>query len=105
MASAFQTKIKTTFEKNGWYVINLIKTNKNGITDLICIKNGVSIFIESKEIKDTLKPLQKFRIDELNQQKTSAICLQKNKGITYGKVIDSEAEGYDSIIKIIENIL
>jgi hypothetical protein len=105
MASLFQTKIKTTFEKNGWYVINLIKTNKNGITDLICIKNGVSIFIESKEIKDTLKPLQKFRIDELNQQKTSAICLQKSKGITYGNVIDSEIESYDSIMKLIENIL
>ena len=105
MASAFQTKIKTTFEKNGWYVINLIKTNKNGITDLICIKNGVSIFVESKEIKDTLKPLQKFRIDELNQQKTSAICLQKNKGITYGNIFDSEIESYDSIIKIIKNIL
>jgi hypothetical protein len=105
MASAFQTKIKTTFEKNGWYVINLIKTNKNGITDLICIKNGVSIFIESKEIKDTLKPLQKFRIDELNQQKTSAICLQKSKGITYGNIIDSEIESYDAIMKIIENIL
>jgi hypothetical protein len=105
MASAFQTKIKTTFEKNGWYVINLIKTNKNGITDLICIKNGVSIFIESKEIKDTLKPLQKFRIDELNQQNTSAICLQKNKGITYGNIIDSKIESYESIIKIIENIL
>jgi Holliday junction resolvase len=99
--SAFQTKIKTTFEKNGWYVINLIKTNKNGITDLICIKNGVSIFIESKEIKDTLKPLQKFRIDELNQQKTSAICLQKSKGITYGNIIDSEIESYDTIMKII----
>jgi hypothetical protein len=103
--SAFQTKIKITFEKNGWYVINLIKTNKNGITDLICIKNGVSIFIESKEIKDTLKPLQKFRIDELNQQNTSAICLQKNKGITYGNIIDSEIESYDSIMKLIENIL
>ena len=105
MASAFQTKIKTTFEKNGWFVINLIKTNKNGITDLICIKNGVSIFVESKEIKDTLKPLQKFRIDELNRQKTSAICLQKSKGITYGNIFNSEIESYDSIIKIIENIL
>jgi len=105
MASLFQTKIKTTFEKNNWFVINLIKTNKNGIPDLHCIKNGVSIFIESKEIKDTLKPLQKFRIDELNQQKTSAICLQKSKGITYGNIIDSEIESYDTIMKIIENIL
>ena len=105
MASAFQTKIKNTFEKNGWYVINLIKTNKNGITDLICIKNGVSIFIESKEIKDTLKPLQKYRIDELNLQRTSAICLQKNKGITYGNIFDSEIESYDLIMKIIETII
>jgi hypothetical protein len=105
MASAFQTKIKTTFEKNNWFVINLIKTNKNGIPDLHCIKNGVSIFIESKEIKDTLKPLQMYRIDELNQQNTSAICLQKSKGITYGNIIHSDIESYDTIMKIIENIL
>jgi len=48
-------------------VINLIKTNKNGIPDLLCLKDGEKpIFIECKEKNDTVKPLQIYRINELN---------------------------------------
>jgi hypothetical protein len=65
--SKHQTKIINKYKKEGWFVINLIKTNKNGIPDLLCLKDGEKpTFIESKEIKDTLKPLQEFRIKELN---------------------------------------
>jgi hypothetical protein len=66
MASKRQTKIINLYEAKGYYVINLVKTNKNGIPDLLCLKkNEVPIFIESKEDNDTVKPLQKFRIKEL----------------------------------------
>ena len=68
MASKHQTKKINEYIKKGYYVINLIKTNKNGITDLLCLKKGETpIFIECKEINDTLKPLQKFRLKELNE--------------------------------------
>jgi len=61
MASKHQTKIIKEYEKRGYFVINLIKTNKPGIADLLCLKAGeIPIFIESKEIKDTVKPLQDF---------------------------------------------
>ena len=67
MASKHQTKIINEYKKKGYYVINLIKTNKNGIPDLLCLKKGEPpTFIECKEKKDTLKPLQMFRIKELN---------------------------------------
>ena len=46
MASNFQTKIIKEYESNGWFVINLIKTNKNGIPDLLCIKEGEKTFFE-----------------------------------------------------------
>ena len=66
MASKHQSKVINEYKKKGYYVINLIKTNKNGIPDLLCLKDGEKpLFIECKELKDTLKPLQKFRIDEL----------------------------------------
>ena len=81
--SDFQTKIIKEYEKKGYYVINLIKTNKNGIPDLLVIKNGIASFIECKEKKDTLKPLQKYRIDELNKLNINAKCLQDEKGIIY----------------------
>tara|TARA_R110002072_G_scaffold265036_1_gene423962 strand:- start:404 stop:649 length:246 start_codon:yes stop_codon:yes gene_type:complete len=80
MASNFQTKIIKEYESNGWFVINLIKTNKNGIPDLLCIKEGEKpIFIECKEFNDTLKPLQKFRIKELLNYGVDAICMKDKK--------------------------
>lgn len=68
MASKHQTKIINEYKKKGYYVINLIKTNKNGIPDLLCLKAGEKpLFIECKEKTDTLKPLQEFRIRELKK--------------------------------------
>lgn len=68
----------------GYYVVNLIKTNKNGITDLMALRaNEPAIFIECKEKSDTLKPLQKYRIDELNNAGCIAFCLQDGKGQIY----------------------
>ena len=52
-------------ESEGWFVINLIRTSKNGIPDLLCLKDGKAVFIECKEKTDTLKPLQEFRIKQL----------------------------------------
>ena len=80
MASKYQTRIIKEYENNGWMVINLIKTNKNGIPDLLCIKEGERpIFIECKEFNDTLKPLQKFRIKELLNYGVDAICMKDKK--------------------------
>jgi Holliday junction resolvase len=52
-------------ESDGWLVVNLIKTSKNGIPDLLCLRNGVAKFIECKEKNDSVKPLQQYRIDQL----------------------------------------
>ena len=90
MSSKFQTKTIKEYEAKGYFVINLIKTNKNGITDLLCCKDGEAIFIEIKEANDTLKPLQKFRIDELIKNGFKAFCLKKDKGIIYPKQITNE---------------
>ena len=65
----YQKKIITDLESRGYYVINLIKTNKNGIPDLIAIKeNRNIIFIECKKPKGVLSPLQHFRLKELNSK-------------------------------------
>lgn len=80
MASKYQTKIIRKYEGLGYYVINLIKTSKNGIPDLLCLKEGEKpLFIECKESNDTLKPLQKFRIEELKKYGVDAILLKDNK--------------------------
>lgn len=81
--SRFQSKVIKQFEKKGYYVVNLIKTNKNGMPDLMMIKDGKVSFCECKEANDTLKELQKFRIDELKKVSEDAFCLQDGKGKIY----------------------
>jgi len=57
----FQSKVIKYLEEQGYYVINLIRTNKNGIADLIALKDGSVIFVECKAKGDTVKPLQLLR--------------------------------------------
>lgn len=81
--SDFQTKTREDYEKRGYIVLNTIRLSKNGYPDLIAFKDGKSIFIECKEKNDTLKPLQRYRINELIKEGFEAFCLQKGKGIIY----------------------
>tara|TARA_R110002167_G_scaffold229499_1_gene434767 strand:- start:737 stop:1003 length:267 start_codon:yes stop_codon:yes gene_type:complete len=64
--SNFQTKTIKKLKSKGWKVLKIIRLNESGFPDLLCMKEGVTIWIECKEAKDTLKPLQKFRVNELN---------------------------------------
>lgn len=68
LESLIQKKIIDRLTKEGWYVIKLIKTNKNGIPDLLALKDGVSWFIEVKQPKGVLSEIQKFRIQELREK-------------------------------------
>ena len=82
--SNFQTKTIKKYTDEGYYVLNLISTNKNGIPDLLCLKKGEQpIFVECKEKTDTLKELQKFRIRELKKLGFKAICLKDGRGLIY----------------------
>jgi Holliday junction resolvase-like predicted endonuclease len=60
-----QSKIIKKLEAEGYYVLKLIKTNKNGIPDLIAIKENETFFIEVKRPNGRLSEVQKFRIKEL----------------------------------------
>lgn len=61
-----QKKRIEELESQGYYVIKLIKTNKNGIPDLIAIppKSNV-IFSEVKKPEGKVSKLQEFRMKEL----------------------------------------
>lgn len=61
-----QSKKIKELEAEGYYVIKLINTNKNGIPDLIAIpKNSDVLFVEVKGPNGKLSKLQEFRIKEL----------------------------------------
>ena len=83
MASKFQNKIKKEYQKLG-YTVTKYQTTQAGYPDLLCTKiNEIDIYIECKEFNDTLKPLQKFRIDQLISEGKKAFCIQDKKGIIY----------------------
>jgi len=65
LESKIQSKIIKKLEAEGYYVLKLIKTNKNGIPDLIAIKENETFFIEVKRPEGRLSEVQKFRIKEL----------------------------------------
>lgn len=83
MASNFQKKVKKEYEKKGYTVLKVMKMSANGYPDLMCLKDGVSIFIEVKEKNDTLKELQKYRIDQLRLMGFEAFCLKDGIGKIY----------------------
>jgi Holliday junction resolvase len=61
-----QSKRIKELESQGYYVIKLINTNKNGIPDLIAIPpNADILFVEVKKPDGKLSKLQEFRKQEL----------------------------------------
>ncbi len=69
-----QSKLIKELEAKGYYVIKLVKTNKNGIPDLIAIpKNSDVEFIEVKRRNGKVSPLQEYRIKELIKHGVKAI--------------------------------
>ena len=60
-----QTKIIAKLKTEGWLCVKLIKTSVNGIPDLLCLKNGKTMFIEVKQPDGKLSELQNVRIGQL----------------------------------------
>ena len=63
-----QTRRIKELEAEGYYVIKLIKTNKNGIPDLIAIPPDCEVlFSEVKRPTGKLSKLQEYRLKELDK--------------------------------------
>jgi Holliday junction resolvase len=68
LESKIQAKIIKSFTDGGYMVIKLIKTSKNGIPDLMALKDGKTIFIEVKRpLLGKLSKVQEYRIKELKE--------------------------------------
>lgn len=60
-----QKKKIDQLESDGWYVIKLIKTNKNGIPDIIAVKKNDVLFVEVKKPNGVVSKLQEYRLKEI----------------------------------------
>ena len=69
LESKIQNKKIKELEKQGYYVIKLIVTNRPGIPDLIAIPpNSDVLFIEVKGPTGKVSKLQEFRHKELEEK-------------------------------------
>jgi|TARA_R110001606_G_scaffold388029_1_gene553119 Holliday junction resolvase len=65
---AIQSKRIKQLEEEGYYVIKLVQTNKNGIPDLIAIPpDSEVLFSEVKRPTGKLSKLQEYRLKELEE--------------------------------------
>jgi len=63
-----QKKRINELEAEGYYVIKLLKTNKNGIPDIIALPPGSKVlFSEIKKPAGRLSILQEYRLKELDE--------------------------------------
>ena len=60
-----QKKIINKLEKEGYFVLKLIKCNKNGYPDLLVCKENNYFFVEVKKPSGVISPLQKARLNEM----------------------------------------
>ncbi len=62
-----QSKRIKQLESEGYYVLKLVKTNKNGIPDLVAFKpNADVLFSEVKKPTGKVSKLQEYRLKELD---------------------------------------
>ena len=60
-----QTKIINKLTKEGWLCLKVIKLSHSGYPDLICHRNGETMYIEVKRPLGKLSEVQKIRIEQL----------------------------------------
>ena len=60
LESKHQKKIIDFLVKQGWYCVKIISCSKPGFPDLIAYRNGLDIYIETKNENGKLAPLQIF---------------------------------------------
>jgi hypothetical protein len=97
-----QSKRIKQLEQDGYYVIKLIKTNKNGIPDLVAIPPRTKVlFSEVKTPTGRLSKLQEYRIKELKEH---GIRTEVYRGLTDEDMDPQRKKESDRAERILFNI-
>jgi hypothetical protein len=97
-----QSKRIKQLEQDGYYVIKLIKTNKNGIPDLVAIPPRTKVlFSEVKTPTGRLSKLQEYRIKELKEH---GIRTEVYRGLTDKDMDPQRKKESDRAERILFNI-
>lgn len=89
-----QAKKIKQLEAEGYYVIKLMKTNKNGIPDLLAIPPESNVlFCEVKKPNGQLTKLQEYRLKELKSYGFKTEVYKGGDDISGGKSKGNSGEG------------
>ena len=81
--SSIQTAINKLLTENRWFVVKIMMASKNGIPDLMAIKNGKTIFIEVKNEIGKLSKIQEYRIKEMQEHGAEVIVARSKEEIKH----------------------
>lgn len=77
--AAIQRQVMKALEKEGWTCVKLIQTNFNGMPDLLCLRHGMTMFIEVKSETGKPSPMQLHRIEKLKNSGFGAYVVSSVK--------------------------
>jgi Holliday junction resolvase len=72
-----QKQVTNALADKGYYVVKLIQTNRNGIPDLLAVKENRCIFIELKRGNGTARKLQEYRMNEIRSHGVECYLLNE----------------------------
>ena len=77
--AAIQRQVMKALEKEGWTCVKLIQTNLNGMPDLLCLRHGMTMFVEVKSETGKVSPMQLHRIQQLKMNGFGAYVVSSVK--------------------------
>lgn len=77
--AAIQRMVMKALEKEGWTCVKLIQTNLNGMPDLLCLRAGMTMFVEVKSETGKASPMQLHRIHQLKMNGFGAYVVSSVK--------------------------
>jgi Holliday junction resolvase len=70
-----QMQIMAHLRREGWYVNKLISTSLKGVPDLICHRNGQTVYLEVKRPGGKVRAVQYYRMDELRKYRIKSFVV------------------------------
>ena len=75
LENRIQADIIKRYEQQGYLVVKIGLCNKQGFPDLMCLKDGKTLFVEVKRPGEKPRLLQKYRHGELRKQGFEVLIL------------------------------
>lgn len=77
--ATIQRQVMKALEKEGWTCVKLIQTNLNGMPDLLCMRHGMTMFVEVKSETGKASAMQLHRIHQLKMNGFGAYVVSSVK--------------------------